>query len=87
MVFPESRVHDMKSFVPPLETLLDERAKHPVLLVHAVEESANVTMLAQIASGTPHGTAVGHHVSPPPLTACSGLSGRKRPYQRKDLLR
>jgi hypothetical protein len=31
---------------PAVETVLDERAKHAVLLLDAVEERANVTALA-----------------------------------------
>jgi len=35
-------IHDVEGFVPPLEALFDERAKHPVLLVETVEESADI---------------------------------------------
>jgi hypothetical protein len=49
MVFRQLGVHDVESFVPPVKALFDERAKHPVLLVHAVEKSANVTVLAKNA--------------------------------------
>jgi hypothetical protein len=68
MVFPQLRVYVVEGFVPPLEALFDERAKHPVLLVEAVEESANMTVLAETASGTSHGPAVRSHVSPPAAT-------------------
>jgi hypothetical protein len=61
----------VEGFVPPLEALFDERAKHPVLLVHAVEESANVTVPAEIGAGTLHGTAVRCHFSPPAATSGS----------------
>src|ERR1700758_1815916 len=60
----------MKGFVPTLEALFDERAKHSVLLVEIVEESANVTVLAETAPGTPQGAAVRFHVTPPALGAC-----------------
>src|SRR5882762_4641822 len=54
----------MESFFPPLEAIFDERAKHPVLLVDAVEESANVTLPGEIASGKLHGMIFGFHISP-----------------------
>jgi len=61
----------MKGFVPSLEALFDERAKHPVLLVEIVEKSANVTVLAETAPGTLHRAAVRFHVTPPALGACA----------------
>src|SRR6266567_3396316 len=54
----------MESFFPPLEALFDERAKHPVLLVDAVEESANVTLPAEIASGELYRMTLDCHISP-----------------------
>jgi hypothetical protein len=51
----------VESFVATLEALSDERAKHPVLLVEVVEESANVTLLAENTPGASHGTAVRSH--------------------------
>jgi hypothetical protein len=45
-----------------------------VLLVEVVEESANMTVLAEIGAGTMHGTAVRYHVSPPAAT--SGCQNR-----------
>src|SRR5205823_10003498 len=59
------RVHDVEGLVPAVKALFDERARHPVLLVEAVEESANMTMLAETAPGTLHGTAVRTHFLPP----------------------
>jgi hypothetical protein len=44
--FSQLRVNVMVGLSPAIETVLDERAKHAVLLIDAVEESANVTMLA-----------------------------------------
>src|SRR6266446_6789577 len=61
-------VDDVEGFVSPVKALFDERAKHPVLVVEAVEESANVTVLAETAPGTLHRTAVCFHVSPPAAT-------------------
>src|SRR5437764_15402428 len=59
------RVHDVEGLVPAVKALFDERAKQPVLLVEAVEESGNMTMLAETAPGTLHGTAVRTHFLPP----------------------
>ncbi|MGO9817556.1 MAG: hypothetical protein ACLPG5_05700, partial [Acidocella sp.] len=53
-----------------LKALFDERAKHPVLLVRAVEKSANVTMLAENAPGTSHGIAIRFHFYLLPPMAC-----------------
>jgi hypothetical protein len=55
----------MEGFVSPLESFFDERAKHSVLLVEAIEESANVTALSEATASTLHGTAVRFHISPP----------------------
>src|SRR5437879_2090387 len=54
----------MESFFPTLEALFDKRTKHPVLLVDAVEESANVTLPAEIASGEMYGMTLVCHISP-----------------------
>lgn len=43
MFFPSLGVNEMEGFVSPLETILDERAKHAMLLVDAVEERTNMT--------------------------------------------
>jgi hypothetical protein len=58
-------IHDMKSLVAPLEPLFDERAKHPVLLVEAIEKSANVTRLAKHAISDVDGTFIPSHDGPP----------------------
>jgi hypothetical protein len=68
MVFTQIGVHEVESFVPPVKAVFYERAKHSVLLVHAVKKSANVTVLAENAPGTSHGIAVRSHVSPPAAT-------------------
>ena len=62
-------VHDVEGFVSPVKALFDERAKHPVLVINAVEESANMPVLAKRGPGTMHEIAVCSHVSPPPLGA------------------
>src|SRR6266403_1614994 len=54
----------MEGFIPPVEAIFEERAKHPVLLVGAVEEGANVTPPAVIASCKLHGMTLGCHISP-----------------------
>src|SRR5438132_7976342 len=54
----------MERFIPSREAIFDERAKHSVLLVGAVEESANVTLPAEIAPGKLHGLSLGSHISP-----------------------
>ena len=58
-----------KALSPPLEAFFDKRAKHPVLLVETVEESANVTVLTEHGPGTSYGTAVHFHIHLPPLPA------------------
>jgi hypothetical protein len=63
MLFPFLRIHDVRSLVAPLEAIFEERAKHPVLLVDAVEESANVTLPAEMASGELYGM-IDSHISP-----------------------
>jgi len=37
MVFPSLGVHNVEGFLPLVKAVFDERAQHPVLLVHAVE--------------------------------------------------
>src|SRR5260370_42636274 len=54
----------MEGFCPPPEALFDDRAKHPVPLVDAVEESAHVTLPAEMASGELYGMTLGRHISP-----------------------
>jgi hypothetical protein len=69
MIFPQIGVHEVARLVALLKAVFHERAKHPVLLVHAVEESTNVTVPAENAAGTLYGTLVGRHVSPPAATS------------------
>src|SRR5205807_1659100 len=64
MVLSLLGIDDVDAFLGPIEALLDERAKHPVLLLDAVEESANVTFPAENATGKLHGMFVGSHTSP-----------------------
>jgi hypothetical protein len=65
MILPQLGIHDMKSLVAPRETLFDERAKHPVLLVEAIEKSANVTLFAKHAISYMDGTFIASHDGPP----------------------
>jgi hypothetical protein len=55
----------MKSLVASLETLFDERAKHPVLFVEAIKKSANVTLFAKHAISYVNGTFIASHDGPP----------------------
>jgi hypothetical protein len=55
----------MKSPLAPLEPLFDERAKHLVLLVEAIEKSANVTLFAKHAISYVYGTFIASHGGPP----------------------
>jgi hypothetical protein len=57
-------VDEMESFISALEAVFEERAKHPVLLVGAVEESANVMLPAEIATGELYGMILVCHKSP-----------------------
>jgi hypothetical protein len=64
MFFPQVRVNEMKDFIPSVETIFDERAKHSVLLISVIEESANMTLAGDIMVGKPHGLTCDYHVSP-----------------------
>jgi hypothetical protein len=52
----------MESFLPQVETILDKRAKHAVLLVAAIEERTNMTTLVEGIPGKLHGLRGGHRV-------------------------
>jgi len=62
MFFPSLRVNVMVSFVPLVKPILDERAKHAMLLVDAIEERTNVTMPTENTVGKLHGLGGGLHV-------------------------
>jgi hypothetical protein len=51
----------MKCLVAPREPLFDEGAKHPVLLVEAIEKSANVTLFAKHAISYVDGAFIASH--------------------------
>jgi hypothetical protein len=67
-------VDEMEGFVPLVEAVFDKRAKHTVLLVDAVEERANVAILAESVRRNPQRIVVGFHTSPPTEErwVCSG---------------
>jgi hypothetical protein len=65
MILPQLGIDNMKSLVAPLEPLFDERPKHPVLLVEAIEKSANVTLFAKHAISYVDGTFIALHDGPP----------------------
>jgi hypothetical protein len=55
----------MEGFVPLVEAILDERVEHTMLLISAIKERANVTMLTESAPGKRQRMVVSCHVSPP----------------------
>jgi hypothetical protein len=50
MFFPQVRANEMKDFIPSVETIFDERAKHSVLLISVIEERANMTLAGTLWS-------------------------------------
>src|SRR5258706_13639353 len=54
----------MEGLVSLVEALFDEGAKHPVVLVAAIVESANMTLVAQTARVKLNRTTLGCHTSP-----------------------
>src|SRR6185295_16564814 len=52
--FPSLGINEMEGFVAHVEAILNERSKDTVLLVDAVEESTNVTLPAEGATGKLH---------------------------------
>jgi hypothetical protein len=65
MFFPQVGVDEMKDFIPSVETIFDEGAKHSVLLIGVVEESTNMTLASDIIAGKPHGLTSEYHMSLP----------------------
>src|SRR5260370_30390244 len=63
MLFAFFGIHDVGSLFAPVEAIFEEGAKHPVLLIAAIKESANVTLPAEIASGELYGM-IDSHISP-----------------------
>src|SRR5580693_6920562 len=58
-------LHYMGSFFTPIEAVLIEGAKHPVLLVQAIEERTNVSVRSDAGACTPQGIPGRRHLSPP----------------------
>jgi hypothetical protein len=52
----------VESFLSSVEAVFDIGAKHPVLLVGAIKESANVTLAAESAASKLHGMVTGSHI-------------------------
>src|SRR5579864_3614353 len=71
-------IHDVRSLFTPIETILIEGAQHPVLLVQAVEERANVSVRSDAGASTLQGTTVRRHLSPL-LSTAGGQSQRTSP--------
>src|ERR1700726_520647 len=59
---------------------LSPRSKPSLMVAEVIEESANMTVLAERGPGTSHGTAVRRHVSPPAVT--SGCQSRADASER-----
>ena len=62
MFLPSLRVNEMESFLSQLETVLDEGAKHALLLVNVIEERTNMTTLVESISGERQRLRGGLHI-------------------------
>jgi hypothetical protein len=62
MFVPSIGVNEMEDFVPPVETILDKRAKHAMVLVDAVEERTNMTILIEKTLNKLRGLRGGLHI-------------------------
>ena len=51
MINTSSRIDDMERFVAAFESVLDERKRHVVLVLTAVEEGADMTSIAKHGAG------------------------------------
>src|SRR5260370_24098657 len=63
MLFAFLGIHNVGSLFATVEAIFDDRVKHSALLVDAVEESANMTVPAEVASGALYGM-IDSHISP-----------------------
>jgi hypothetical protein len=77
MFVPSIGINEMEGFVPPVETILDKRAKHAMVLVDAVKECTNMAILIEKTLDKLRGLRGGLHI----LTftqkeVCSGLADR-----------
>jgi hypothetical protein len=53
LFFPTLSINEIRSSVPLVEASLDDRTMYTMLLIGAVEERANVTVLSEGAADTP----------------------------------
>jgi len=60
ILFPIIRFDNVGSLFAAVDAFFEERAKHPLLLVEVVEDSANVPVLAESTSGTLNWIATNH---------------------------
>src|SRR5467141_1479540 len=65
MFVSELGVHDVERLLSPVEAVFDERPKHAVLLVQAIEERAHVTVPAESTAVELGRTIADSHVWPP----------------------
>ena len=82
MLFSSLGVDEVKGLIPLVEAVFDKRAKHTVLLVDAVEERANVAILAKSVWRNLERIVVGFHTSPP-HGECRVPSRHVRPLWRR----
>src|SRR5438132_1035414 len=77
MFFSPRGIDDMESLLAALKAFLDERQQHPILLVRAVKERADVTLRPKHCAGQPNRRcALMRHVpgkSGPALPLCLTL--------------
>jgi hypothetical protein len=73
VILPKFGVDDMKGLLTPFKPLFDERTKHSVLLVEAIEKSANVRLFAKNAISYVDGTFMELHDGPPSKLTSPGL--------------
>lgn len=64
MFFPSLGVNEMGGFIPSVETILDERATQPMLLVDPVEKRTNMTVLIESTAGALEGLPLVYIFSP-----------------------
>src|SRR4051812_9610392 len=62
VLYPPLGVNQVVTFFSPVESILDERAKHPIVLVEAVEERTNMTLLPKSTLGKLRGLRGDLHI-------------------------
>ena len=58
VVCPAARIDDMNSLLAGVEAVFDEREQNPIVVVGAVEESADVAFVAKNRASEPNRAAV-----------------------------